>query len=210
MSLDIHPARQLPLAPESEAVGSTQPPRIDPTPLPDPNLLKYYALTSLLAGPFFLFVLVPYYFRYHTLRYHFDDEGVTMRWGILFRREISLTYARIQDIHLSSNVVERWLGLGRIQVQTASGSADAEMTIEGLRDFEQVRDFLYSRMRGARQAGGRVAPRTAPAELPPPPALDPAVGEELATTLRAVAEEVRALRLSLERGRASEVGGDHG
>src|SRR5690606_12022170 len=80
---------------------------------PDENLLKYYVLTSLLFGPFFVFALIPLYFRYRTLRYQIDEEGITMRWGILFHREISLTYARIQDIHLSSNVVERWLGLGR-------------------------------------------------------------------------------------------------
>ena len=37
-----------------------------------------------------------------------------MSWGILFRREVIIQFARIQDIHLRSNVVERWLGLGRI------------------------------------------------------------------------------------------------
>ena len=58
-----------------------------------------------------------------------------MRWGILFRREITLTYARIQDIHLTSNLVERWLRLARIQIQTASASASAEMTLEGLHEF---------------------------------------------------------------------------
>lgn len=86
-----------------------------------------------------------------------------MRWGILFRREISLTYARIQDIHLTSNVVERWLGLARIQIQTASGSAGAEMTIEGLRDFEMIRDGLYSRMRGVRERRGVDGHRSASA-----------------------------------------------
>ncbi len=85
---------------------------------PHPNLLGYYALGSLLLGPLFFVPLIPLYFRYHSLRYQFDDEGVSMRWGILFRREIHLTYARIQDIHLTSNVVERWLGLGRVQVGT--------------------------------------------------------------------------------------------
>jgi putative membrane protein len=59
-----------------------------------------------------------------------------------------LSYARFQDIHLSSNVVERWLGLARIEIQTASGSAKAEMTIEGLLEYEAIRDFLYARMRG--------------------------------------------------------------
>lgn len=119
---------------------------------PDDDLLKYYFLVSLLAGPFFPILLLLLFFRFRTLRYRFDDEGVSMRWGLLFRREISLTYTRIQDIHLASNAVERFFGLGRVLVQTASGAAKAEMTVEGLKEFEQVRDFLYARMRGAQKA----------------------------------------------------------
>jgi membrane protein YdbS with pleckstrin-like domain len=115
---------------------------------PDPALFRYYVLASLLAGPLFLVPLIPLFFRYHTLRYQFDSEGISMRWGILFRREITLTYARIQDIHLVSNLVERWLGLARVQIQTASGSTSAEMTLEGIREFAMVRDYLYGRMRG--------------------------------------------------------------
>jgi putative membrane protein len=115
-------------------------------------LLTLYVLRSLalcLLGPWFLVAILPLYFRYHTLRYRFDDEGVAMSWGILWRRETYLTYARIQDIHISRGLFERWLGLGTIQVQTAAGSAGAEMGIEGLAEYEQVRDYLYSRMRGA-------------------------------------------------------------
>jgi membrane protein YdbS with pleckstrin-like domain len=161
---------------------------------PDPNLLVYYALGSLLLGPFFWALLIPYFFRYRTLRYRFDDEGVSMRWGILFRREITLNYARIQDIHLTSNFVERWLGLARIQIQTASGNAGAEMTIEGLTEFEAVRDFLYSRMRGARQTA---RPADADSGGPPAGAQVAAAPGELAETLRSVAAELRALREEL-------------
>ena len=89
-----------------------------------------------------------YYFRYRTLRYRFDEEGIHMRVGILFRREVNLTYARIQDIHLRSGFIQRWLGLADIQIQTASGSAGAELVIEGFKEFEAIRDFLYTRMRG--------------------------------------------------------------
>lgn len=150
---------------------------------PDPSLMKYYAIQSLFLGPLFFLVLIPRYFRYHTLRYRFDREGVSMQWGILFRREISLNYSRIQDIHLSSNLIERWLGLARIEVQTASGSSSAEMTIEGIVEFAAVRDFLYSNMRGARDHGRDGAS-------------DPAPGgeEDLAGVLREVAAELRALR----------------
>lgn len=157
----------------------------------DRNLLLYYALVS---APVAFIPLIPLFFRYHTLRYRFDEEGVSMRWGILFRREISLTYARIQDIHLSSNFVERWLGLGKVQIQTASGSASAEMTIEGLRNFEEIRDFLYSRMRGAREEATRAArPEGGEARAP----------DDLAAILREVANELRELRRALElRGRS--------
>jgi putative membrane protein len=125
-------------------------------------LLRYYVLQSIAAGPGLIVVLPLKIFRYRTLHYEFDADGMTARWGVLFRREVSLTYARIQDIHLVSNVVERWLGLARVEIQTASGQAGAEMTIEGLPDCEEVRDQLYARMRGARDEPGR-APAAGPA-----------------------------------------------
>ncbi|MCP3964686.1 MAG: PH domain-containing protein [bacterium] len=173
---------------------------------PESSLLTYYFLQSLLLGPFFFVPLIPLFFRYHTLRYRFDEEGVSMRWGILFRREINLTYARIQDIHLASNLVERWLGLARIEIQTASGSAKAEMTIEGLAQFQALRDFLYGKMRGARHDAG---PRKQSAAADREAELDPVVATQLTATLHSVAEELRALRLAFEERRAAgEEAGD--
>jgi membrane protein YdbS with pleckstrin-like domain len=177
-------------SPSHGGMSGVQPfPRLPITLEPDRRLLTYYAISSLVLGPFLIFGLVPLYFRYHTMRYSVDEEGISMRWGILFRREISLTYTRIQDIHLSSNFVERWLGLAKIQVQTASGSATAEMTIEGLPAFEAIRDFLYSRMRGARDVRGGSALRAGTDS-----ALSADTLKELTETLREVAAEVRALR----------------
>jgi putative membrane protein len=117
---------------------------------PDPSLWKLYLVRSILSGPLVFFMLPFLYFRYHTMRYRFDEEGVSMGWGILFRREVNLTYARIQDIHVTSGPLQRWLGLADLHVQTASGSAAAEMVIEGLLEYERVRDFLYERMRGVK------------------------------------------------------------
>ena len=77
---------------------------------PDSSLLKYYAIISLLTGPGFLIMFWPLLFKYETLKYRFEDEGMSMSWGVLFRHEIHLTYRRIQDIHLSRNLIQRWLG----------------------------------------------------------------------------------------------------
>ena len=157
---------------------------------PSPALFKYYLLSSFLFGPFFFIPLIYLYFRYHTMRYEFDGKGISMSWGILFRRQITLTYARIQDIHLTSNILERWLRLARIQIQTASASAAAEMTLEGLHEFELVRDFLYTRMRGVR---GAVTTGTSA------PVATASQGSDLAAALREVAAELRAVRETLER-----------
>jgi putative membrane protein len=115
---------------------------------PDPALWKYYIISSIFTGPGIVAALPYLYFRYHTLRYRFDDEGIHMKVGILFRREVNLTYARIQDIHLRSGIIQRWLGLANVQIQTASGSSGPELIIEGFKQFEAIRDFLYARMRG--------------------------------------------------------------
>ena len=150
---------------------------------PCPELLRYYvlkAVSTALGAPVTMLVL---YFRYHTMRYRFDAEGIHMRWGILMRHEIMLNYSRIQDIQLRSNFVERWLGLARIVIQTASGTAGAEMTLEGIRDHAAMRDFLYSRMRMARHGGG----------APASPAAD-----SLAGILTEIAAELRAVREALE------------
>jgi len=62
---------------------------IDRLERPHPNLLKYYLLAFILAGSFVPLAALTSFLRYRTLRYHFDDEGVSMRWGVLFRKDIS-------------------------------------------------------------------------------------------------------------------------
>ncbi len=149
---------------------------------PVDRLMTYYVLTAVASLPAFPVMMPLLYFRYHTMRYQFSEEGIRMSWGILFRHEVVLNYARIQDIHLRSNAIERLLGLARIEIQTASGSSSSVMTLEGLTDTEAMRDFLYSRMRGAADvkhpAGGAGA---------------------LAHVLHEVAQELRAVRLALEK-----------
>jgi len=119
---------------------------------PHPNLLWQFLIFALLAVPAFPVAALILYFRYHTLRYRFDEQGVSISYGVLFRREAFLTYARIQDIHVKRNIVERWLGLGTVEVETAAGSGSGPELIQGLTEYEEVRDYLYARMRGATAA----------------------------------------------------------
>ncbi len=166
---------------------------------PDPALMKLYILRALSTGPGILIALPILAFRYLSLRYRFDADGVSMKWGVLFRREVDLAYDRIQDIHLSAGFIERWLGLGTVAVQTASGSATPEMTLEGLRNAEAVRDFLYARARGARE-GAKATTGSAFLEAGTARAEasgTPAAGAEATALLRQIADDLRATRQAL-------------
>jgi uncharacterized membrane protein YdbT with pleckstrin-like domain len=142
-------------------------------------LYFWHSLAGLVIQPF---VFLPLFFKYHTLEYHFEERGIRASWGILFRKEIFLTYGRIQDIHVRSGIIQRWLGLGTVEIQTAAGNASAELSIDGLEDYLAVRDFLYSRMRGAHASVNAAAPADA-----------------VATVLSEIRDDLRQLRERLEQ-----------
>ena len=152
---------------------------------PHKNLFVQYCFRSLLGTIAAPIVLVPLYFKYHTLKYRLDREGISVSWGILFRREIHLTYKRIQDIHVSRSLVERYLGLGTVELQTAAGSSQSEMSLEGLEEYDAVREFLYRRMRGHEHAPARTE-----AGVPP--------GDEVLALLQSIKADLDAMRGALE------------
>lgn len=149
---------------------------------PERALLWLYALSAIPTLCAWPIAMVPLYFRYHTLWYRFGDEGIAMGVGILFRREQQLTYARMQDIHVSQNLLERWLGIGTVTVQTAGAGAGGNLTIVGIRDVEAVRDFLYAKMRGVREDGSTPAAATSAT----PDALLVEIRDALKATARAL------------------------
>jgi uncharacterized protein len=156
---------------------------------PDPALMRYYILVALLTVVGFPFVIFPMIIRYYTLRYQFDDKGVSMSYGWLFQKQVYLTYRRIQDIHVTRNILHRWLGLASVALQTAAGSSNAEMTIEGILNPEPLRDYLYVKMRGARdETGANKSESAAVADGSTPH--DEALGllREIRDNLRAVRE----------------------
>ena len=149
---------------------------------PDDSLFTYYLIISLLSVVAFPIVFLPLFIRFKTMRYRFDDTGVSMRWGFFFRKEVHLTYRRLQDIHVTRNIIERWMGLAKVPIQTASGTSGATMKIEGIRRPEPLRDFLYAHMRGARKEGNSTD--------------DTSTDDEMTRLLRDIRDELRRLRAS--------------
>lgn len=91
-------------------------------------------------------------------------------------------------------------------VQTTSGSAGAELTLEGLKEFEAIRDFLYSRMRGVRDQGHSPAPVAASGNGAALDSDSGPVAEDPSAVLREVARELRQIRVALEARSADPTG----
>lgn len=167
---------------------------------PDPVLLKHYLILSLCSGPFFPVVFLAHYCRYITLRYRFDDDGIWMAWGVLFKREINLAYRRVQDINVTRGVIQRWLGLASVAVQTASANSMPEMKIEGVLDADGLRDFLYAKMRGAKGHRDAAAGATEDGGADAP--------DEALALLVEIRDGVSTLRARVDALEATNPGGD--
>ena len=128
--------------------------------------MTYYWAVAALSLVAFPVTAIALYIKYRTLRYRFDDEGVWRAQGVLWRREVNVAYRRIQDIHLTSGLLQRWLGLATVSIQTAAGSANPEVSIEGVLEAEALRDFLYTKMRGVRDRHTAMPATAAHAPVP--------------------------------------------
>jgi putative membrane protein len=170
-------------------------PGFDPTTITQPHerLLTYYFILALLTLPAFPVTMIALYIKYRTMRFRFDHEGIWKRQGLLWRHETNVAYRRIQDIHLTNGIIQRWLGLATVSIQTAAGSSTAEVTIEGVLEAEALRDYLYTKMRGVRD-GAHAVPHMAEG------ASDGETHDETLALLTEIRDSLRQLETRL-RGR---------
>ncbi len=184
--------------------------KTNPTPLdtaalerPSPKLLTYYLLTGLLTGPGLIIVIPAMIIRYNTLRYKFEESGLRMQLGLFFRKEVVVAFRRIQDIHVNRNLIQRWLGIASVSVQTASGNAMPEIVLEGITDPDSVRDWLYERMRGAKGYAA-VTISSDPSEgQPAPPHLSNGDEQEVTALLRGIRDNLTLMAEKLTRNSGS-------
>jgi len=92
----------------------------------------------------------------------------------------------------AATLAEGWLGLATVSIQTAAGSANPEVTIDGVLEAEALRDFLYTKMRGVREH----APDHAADHATPQPATASAAnaeGDEALALLSDIRDALRRL-----------------
>ena len=104
---------------------------------------------------------------YEMRWYIVTDRSMRLREGIFGVREMTFTFANVQNIAIRQGPLQRLLGIADVVVRTAGGGGGAEHgpgeqhsgrpmhvgTLRAVDNAEQVRDLILERLRQLRDAG---------------------------------------------------------
>jgi uncharacterized membrane protein YdbT with pleckstrin-like domain len=151
--------------------------------------------------------LVPVILDWEMRWYIVTDRSLRIREGVWKVREMTLTFANVQEVSIRQGPIERLFGIANLRVRTAGGGGrinphepqSEEKSghigyFRGVDNAPEIRDLILERLKRLRDAGlgdpdqaqGEIE---APSDTSPPPMLEAA---------RELLEEARALRRSVE------------
>jgi membrane protein YdbS with pleckstrin-like domain len=168
------------------------------------------ALVISLSVLVFLAVMLHAVFDLAVMKLDFDkrwyvvtDRSLRIREGVVKVREITFTFANIQNLSITQGPIQRAFGIANLKVETAGGgSAEAvpgrgtglnlhTAYFRGIANAAEVKELIQQRLRGLKDSGlgdhEELVPASAGATTP-----------ALLEALRAVHAEARALRLTAE------------
>jgi membrane protein YdbS with pleckstrin-like domain len=107
--------------------------------------------TSILAGMALGIVVYAIWAKlyYKSMWYELHEDEMRWKRGVIFRRTGIVPYNRITNIDIRQGPVMRGLGISTLSIQTAgySGSAQAEIRIEGIVRAEELRELIRGMVR---------------------------------------------------------------
>ncbi len=105
---------------------------------------------------------------YEMRWYKITDRSLRIREGIVFVREMTLTFANIQNISISQGPIQRFFGIADLKVETAGGGAAVVQSdnnsqnqlfsmhvgvFRGIDNYDEVRDTMLARLKKLRDTG---------------------------------------------------------
>ena len=131
--------------------------------------------------------------------YLVTNRSLRLREGVVQLREMTITFANIQNISISQGPIQRLLGIADLRVDTAGGGAQqkekgGEENIHGVRfrgvnNADEIRELINKRLRELKDSGLGDSDDQAPAAPTPRPP-----SNSLAGPLREILAEATALR----------------
>lgn len=148
-------------------------------------------------------------FDFELRWYIVTDRSLRIRAGIWEVREMTMTFANIQQLSVHQGPLQRLLGISDLRVQTAGGGSGGEESgqkqgasqqmhvgcFRGVDHAEEIRDLIKDRMKRLRDTGLGDPDEIVSALEEPVAVSEP----EFVTAAREFADEAAALRIKLTR-----------
>ena len=83
--------------------------------------------------------------RYRYWRYGLAEDVLILQRGVWTRRRSMTPYFRVQNVDITQGPLERWLGLKRLTIRTASAFTDASIPGLDAEDAESLRIRILQR-----------------------------------------------------------------
>ena len=167
---------------------------------------RYASLLALIPAIILVLVLVGQGVRLVVLQLDFEkrwyvvtNRSLRVREGVLHVREMTVTFANIQNISVSQGPVQRFFKIADLRVDTAGGggaeTAKHQATnlhtawFRGIDNAEEVKTLIQARLRGLKDSGLGDHDDPRPAQ--------PASDMHITTALREALAEACALRAAI-------------
>jgi membrane protein YdbS with pleckstrin-like domain len=126
-------------------------------------LLLIPAVAALLLIVFSIVALALVRLDFEKRWYVVTDRSLRVREGIVVVKEMTVTFANIQNIAISQGPIQRLLGIADLRVETAGGAAPTHgkhpgqslhtAWIRGVNNASEVRQIIQDRLRQFKDAG---------------------------------------------------------
>ena len=99
--------------------------------------------------------------------YKISDRSLRIREGVVFVREMTMTFANIQNISISQGPIQRFFKIADLKVETAGGGGAVKPdsssqnpvfsmhigVFKGIENQDEVRDMMLARLKKLRDTG---------------------------------------------------------
>lgn len=182
-----------------------------------PGALKVALLAG--VGLLWLVYAVWAFLGYATLRldyemrwYKVTDRSLRIREGVFHVREITMTFANIQNIAVTQGPLQRYFGIADLEVKNAGGGAMAAQqqqqgttgilhggVFRGVDNAEEIRGMMLDRLKRYKDAGLGEAGGHAPQHEGQHEGLGAEASAEVVEVVKAMRDESRAMREAAQR-----------
>jgi putative membrane protein len=83
--------------------------------------------------------------RYLSFRLRYDDDGLVIRTGLVFRNERHVPFSRIQNVDAEQNFFHRLFGVVEVRVETGGGKEEeARLSVLPRSAFDDIRRHVFT------------------------------------------------------------------